>query len=50
LLRPTDLQFSRSNPQKAESKLGWKARYRMKDVIRLMLNGALIPDEEHLVE
>jgi GDPmannose 4,6-dehydratase len=50
LLRPTELQFSRSNPQKAESKLGWKARYRMKDVIRFMLNGELNPDGEYRAE
>lgn len=46
LLRPSDLQFSRSNPQKAECKLGWKARHRMKDVVHFMLNGYLYPDGE----
>jgi GDPmannose 4,6-dehydratase len=46
LLRPSELQFSKSNPQKAESKLGWKARYRMKDVIRFMLNDTLLPNPE----
>jgi GDPmannose 4,6-dehydratase len=46
LLRPSDLQFSKSNPQKAERKLGWKARHRMKDVVHFMLSDTLSPDEE----
>jgi GDPmannose 4,6-dehydratase len=46
LLRPSDLQFSKSNPKKAAYQLGWKARYRMKDVIRFMLDETLIPDKE----
>jgi GDPmannose 4,6-dehydratase len=35
--RPTDLQFGRANPSKATRELGWTARYRMRDVVRLML-------------
>ena len=46
LLRPSDLQFSKSNPQKAKCKLGWKARHRMKDVVHFMLSETLFPDEE----
>jgi GDPmannose 4,6-dehydratase len=46
LLRPSDLRFSRSNPQKAARQLGWMARYRMKDVIRFMLDGTLILNED----
>ena len=46
LLRPSDLQFSKSNPQKAKCKLGWKARHRMKDVIHFMLSETLFPDGE----
>jgi GDPmannose 4,6-dehydratase len=37
LLRPTDLSISRGNPSKAIKKLGWQARYRMKDVVQMML-------------
>jgi GDPmannose 4,6-dehydratase len=44
LLRPSDLRFSKSNPHKAVRQLGWKARYRMKDVIRFMLDETLIAD------
>ena len=37
LLRPSEIMVSRGNPLKAEKELGWKAQYRMHDVIRLML-------------
>lgn len=37
LLRPTDLNQSFSNPAKAEKMLNWRARYKMNDVIRMML-------------
>jgi GDPmannose 4,6-dehydratase len=37
LLRPTDISEGRGNPEKAEKKLGWKARYRMRDVVRMMV-------------
>jgi GDPmannose 4,6-dehydratase len=37
LLRPSEIMVSRGNPLKAEKKLGWKVRYKMKDVIRMMI-------------
>jgi GDPmannose 4,6-dehydratase len=37
LLRPTDLAISRGNPAKAKDKLGWQAQYKMKDVVRMMV-------------
>ena len=37
LLRPSEIMVSRGNPEKAFQVLGWKAEYRMKDVIRLMV-------------
>ena len=37
LMRPSDIEKSFANPEKAERKLGWKARYRMKDVARMMV-------------
>jgi GDPmannose 4,6-dehydratase len=37
LLRPTDLMEGRGNPAKARQKLGWEARYRMADVVRMMV-------------
>lgn len=37
LLRPTDLAISRGNPAKAREKLAWQAQYKMKDIVRLML-------------
>lgn len=37
LLRPTDIAVGRGNPSKAEQKLGWKAQYKMPDVVRMMI-------------
>ena len=37
LIRPSEIMISRGNPLKAEKELGWKAHYRMKDVIQMML-------------
>ena len=37
LLRPSEIMVSRGNPLKAEKELGWKAQYRMHDVIRMMI-------------
>jgi GDPmannose 4,6-dehydratase len=43
LLRPSDLQSSYCNPDKALRKLGWKARHKMKDVIQYMMADDLNP-------
>lgn len=37
LLRPTDLAAGRGNPAKARASLGWQARIKMHDVVRLMM-------------
>lgn len=37
LLRPTDLAVSKGNPAKAKEKLGWQAKYKMPDVVRMMV-------------
>ena len=37
LLRPTDLLYGSANPEKANSLLGWKAKYKMNDVIEKMI-------------
>ncbi len=37
LLRPTDLEVGLGDPSRAREELGWSARYRMKDVVRLMV-------------
>jgi GDPmannose 4,6-dehydratase len=37
LFRLTDISRSRGNPAKAKSKWGWEATYRMKDVVRMMV-------------
>jgi GDPmannose 4,6-dehydratase len=37
LLRPYDHMAAHANPARAEKKLGWKARYAMPDVVRMMV-------------
>ncbi|MGL5878302.1 MAG: GDP-mannose 4,6-dehydratase [Xenococcaceae cyanobacterium] len=37
LLRPTELAVSRGNPVKAKQKLGWFAKYKMHDVVKMMV-------------
>jgi len=37
LLRPTDLAISKANPSKALNILNWKAKYKMKDVVSMMI-------------
>jgi len=41
LMRPSDIERSVGNPAKAERKLGWKARYKMKDVARMMVEAEM---------
>lgn len=41
LLRPTDLAISRGNPTKAKEKLGWEAKYKMKDIVRMMVEAKM---------
>ncbi len=36
LLRPSEIMVSRANPEKAAERLGWKVRYKMRDVVRMM--------------
>jgi len=37
LLRPSEILAGRSNPEKALQVLGWKAKYKMRDVVRMMV-------------
>jgi GDPmannose 4,6-dehydratase len=37
LLRPTDLAISKANPRKAREKLGWEAKYKMPDIVKMMI-------------
>lgn len=41
LLRPTDIKISLADPGKAERELGWKARYKMKEVAAMMVEECL---------
>lgn len=40
-IRPTDIMISRADPAKAASKLGWRARFAMPDVARMMVDALL---------
>jgi GDPmannose 4,6-dehydratase len=44
LLRPSDLLSSFCNPEKALKQLHWKARYKIKDIIKFMMQDILDPD------
>lgn len=37
LLRPADISVGRANPTKAREHLGWQARSKMRDVVRMMI-------------
>ncbi|MEK6302297.1 MAG: GDP-mannose 4,6-dehydratase [Acidobacteriota bacterium] len=37
LLRPADITIGRANPSRAAERLGWEAQYRMRDVVRMMV-------------
>jgi GDPmannose 4,6-dehydratase len=37
LLRPAEIGVGRANPSKARARLGWRARYKMHDVVRMMI-------------
>jgi len=37
LYRPTEISVGKGNPSKAERVLGWKAKYMMRDVVRMMV-------------
>jgi GDPmannose 4,6-dehydratase len=37
LYRPTEIMKGRANPQKAQEKLGWRARWRTGDIVREMI-------------
>lgn len=44
LLRPTELATGRGNPAKAFAKLGWQARYKMRDIVRMMVEAERNPN------
>ncbi len=41
LFRPTDLAESKGDPQKALSVLGWEAKHKMRDVVRMMIDSQI---------
>ncbi|MCF8120158.1 MAG: GDP-mannose 4,6-dehydratase [Deltaproteobacteria bacterium] len=41
LYRPTDILTARANPGKAARRLGWHARYKMRDVARMMVEAEM---------
>ncbi|PSB39914.1 GDP-mannose 4,6-dehydratase, partial [filamentous cyanobacterium Phorm 46] len=42
LYRPTEIAVGRGNPGKAKEKLGWEAKYKMPDVVRMMVEARQI--------
>ena len=37
LMRPTDIAISKADPSKAMQKLNWKAKYKMREVVQMMI-------------
>ncbi len=37
MLRPADITMGMANPEKAIKKLGWQAKFKMRDVVRMMI-------------
>ncbi len=37
LFRPTDIAVGRANPAKAKEKLGWQAKYKLKEIVQMMM-------------
>jgi GDPmannose 4,6-dehydratase len=42
LYRPTEIAVGRGNPAKAKQKLGWEAKYKMPDVVRMMVEARMM--------
>lgn len=47
LFRPTEIAISRGNPRKSWETFGWQARYKMTDVISMMVHHELQHRQEH---
>ena len=43
MLRPSEIQYSYADASKAEKQLGWCAKHKMTDVVRMMLDAELAP-------
>jgi GDPmannose 4,6-dehydratase len=41
LFRPTDLTFGKANPSKVKNQLGWEAKYKAKEVVKMMIQAKL---------
>jgi GDPmannose 4,6-dehydratase len=41
LFRPTELAIGKGNPEKAKNNLEWEAKYKMPDVVKMMVNAKL---------
>lgn len=45
LFRPTDLAVGKGNPSKAKNQLGWEAKYKMGDIVQMMVKARLSTSE-----
>lgn len=41
LFRPTDIVYSGGNPAKAQTQLGWKAQYKMPEIVQMMIKNKI---------
>jgi GDPmannose 4,6-dehydratase len=41
LYRPTEIAVGKGNPAKAKQNLGWEAKYKMHDVVRMMVEARM---------
>ncbi len=41
LLRPSDIRYGKGNPEKAEKMLGWSPKYRVGDVVKMMVDAEM---------
>jgi GDPmannose 4,6-dehydratase len=46
LFRPTEIMIGRGDPSKAAGNLGWKPKYKMAEVVRMMVDAAAEADDE----
>jgi GDPmannose 4,6-dehydratase len=45
LFRPTEIMVGQGDASKAAEKLGWKPKYKMAEVVRMMVQAAIEADE-----
>ncbi len=49
LVRPSDISWGWANPAHASTRLGWQAKYKMKEVIRMMIEAEMSERHAHQI-